>query len=710
MESVYRPLVGNEVRFVRIQPGAWTDPIRCDLVYLPLPNAEVDVVEAWFSGRPLPKLLHEELYDPRFSGTTGSSREGSAATAPKVETPSFVALSYVWGECNQTEQLLLDGQSVQKTVNLIAGLRQLRALLGKPSRAPNVFCNSSTLFWIDALCINQSDNADKSAQVPRMAAIYGAAEFVLAWLGENGEDDTEVQEFIKLVNTDDLQDQERTAPSYSRIINALNSTELTYILDAYKNLCRRPWFERIWVIQETVMSRYTVILAGSYWCKYEHLSSACLAIGQDHFHDPVIDELGMHATRPICHSIFASALRKTIQSIFEERSVTSPGSLSVASQNEVGDGDYDEYLSDFNTTDEGRPVHSASIFEDWTSDAEDLWEMPAVAQEFLRTKLLAFLLKAVLSVMFARFEATIPHDYLYGVISLSGIMMFPRNLAPDYTLPFEDVFHQYTGLILRHTGDLSIIPRKRHGLKGVPSWVPDYGSSEVSLRLLDEDTLSVNPDVSVSDDGRVCFTRGAHLGDVVLVLDYSCGDGSEEERANAINRFDHFFEHVCKQTQVDKHDIVGGIVHAFNHAGYPEFHESEFQGTYDQYASGIASSGSQGKISTGDIRMEVTSTIGDNLCFSTSRGLILNMRRDDEQPREGDVLVLLKGANYPWLLRPMVGSNTEYYTFVGACAILYRNPQNSGMEDWPTELSKDVPKETLEHFFNSNEVREFRLV
>ena len=706
MESVYRPLVGEEVRFVRIQPGAWTDPIRCGLVYLPLPNAEVDVVEAWFSGRPLPKLLHEELYDPRPSSTTGNFGEGSTATAPKAEIPSFVALSYVWGDSTHTGRLLLDGQSVQKTTNLIAGVRQLRALLGNP----DIFCNSSTLFWIDALCINQSDTAEKSAQVPRMAAIYGAAEFVLAWLGENGDDDDEVQEFINLVNTNDLQDRERTPAGYSRIINALNSTKVTHILDAYMSLCQRPWFGRIWVIQETLMSRYTVVLAGSYWCDYKHLSSACIATGRGHIHDPVLDELGIHVIRPVSHTIFASALRETIQSIFEERSATSRGSLSVASQNEVGDEDYDQYLSDFNTTDEGSPVHSASIFQDWTNDAKDLWEMPAVAQEYLSTKLLTFLLRAAASAMFDTFAATIPHDYLYGIISLGGITIFPRNLAPDYTLPFEAVFHQYTELILRHTGDLAIIPRMRHGLKGVPSWVPDYRSSRVYRKLPVEDNLSVNPDVSVSDDGLVCSTRGAHLGDVTLVLDYSCSDGYEEERANTNNRIDHFLEHVCKQTQLNKQDIVGEIDHAFKHSGYPEFRDSKFQEGYDDYASEFASAGSQGKLSKGDMWAKVTRTLKRYGCFSTSRGFILHLIRIDEQPRKGDVLVLLKGADKPWLLRPMDESNAEVYTFVGACRMLYRNPRSSGMEDWPLDLSEDVPEELLRHFFESNDVREFCLV
>ena len=198
--------------------------------------------------------------------------------------------------------------------------------------------------------------------------------------------------------------------------------------------------------------------------------------------------------------------------------------------------------------------------------------------------------------------------------------------------------------------------------------------------------------MSVSDDSRVCSTRGVHLGDVTLVLDYSCSDGYEEERANANNRLDHFLEHVCKQTQVDKQDIVGEIFRIFNRSGHPEFRENK------------------GKMSAEDLWMKMTRTIVNDECFTTSRGLILILDRIDELPREGDVLVLLKGANYPWLLRPMVESNAEIYTFVGACVMLYSNPRSSGMKDWPSNWWPDVPEEILGHFFESNDVREFRLV
>jgi hypothetical protein len=38
MNSIYRPLVGDEVRFVRIQPGAWTDPFDAIWYITPCPT------------------------------------------------------------------------------------------------------------------------------------------------------------------------------------------------------------------------------------------------------------------------------------------------------------------------------------------------------------------------------------------------------------------------------------------------------------------------------------------------------------------------------------------------------------------------------------------------------------------------------------------------------------------------------------------------
>jgi hypothetical protein len=713
MTNSYRKLEGDEVRFVSIQPGAWADPIRCDLVYLPLPNPEVNLVEAWFSGKPLPRLLNKEVPDTRPAGSVSSTEDPSeepTATAPTPGVPPFVALSYTWGNPDHTEELLLDNQPVQKTVNLVAGLRQLRALLGDPSRARGIFGNSSNLFWIDALSINQSDNAEKSVQVPRMGAIFGAAELVVAWLGENGEDDSDIQQLMSLINTTKLKEQSRSVDDYCRIITELDGASLHRVVQVYSTIARRAWFRRIWVVQEVVLSQCTIVLSGPYWCYYSDFTYAIFAVDRVQREQAVIHGNFWSWYQAINYTSIAGVLCETIQAIFRRKSASESDTPPATSQREE-DQTSDRRLHGYKNS-VGRS-REASIFSDWADHAGDLSETSAIAKEFLSTRLLAFVLRAVLVIMESEFRATIPHDYLYGILSLSGNMAYPQKLAPDYTLSYEHVFHEYTRLILEHTGDLRIIPRNRRKLRGVPSWVPDLRST----RAFPADTLEVNiphlsahPDVNISEDGRICFTRGVHLGEVMLALNCGPSNGSEEQCANTIKRFDDFLECVCQREQLDKRDVLGKVLEIFTEmSDLTAFQASEIQNIYDHCISGSLSMGNPRVPSYRKILMGLSDTIARWSCFVASPGLIYFLWNDDEQGQKSDVLVVLKGARRPWLLRPVVGSDPEEYTFVGGCQVLYRNVQNRKPWDW-YEKGFSKAEEAEEHFFACSEVREFRLV
>lgn len=43
------------------------------------------------------------------------------------------------------------------------------------------------VYWIDAICINQQDDAEKSTQVQAMRDVYDQAKLVIAWLGPSEE-------------------------------------------------------------------------------------------------------------------------------------------------------------------------------------------------------------------------------------------------------------------------------------------------------------------------------------------------------------------------------------------------------------------------------------------------------------------------------------------------------------------------------------------
>jgi hypothetical protein len=106
-----------------------------------------------------------------------SERIRCRLTESLLSSPTpYNALSYVWGSTRDPGRILLDSQEYLVTRNLFGALKELR------------LPDSDKVLWVDALCINQSDIAERSAQVILMDSVYKQATRVIAWLGphENG--------------------------------------------------------------------------------------------------------------------------------------------------------------------------------------------------------------------------------------------------------------------------------------------------------------------------------------------------------------------------------------------------------------------------------------------------------------------------------------------------------------------------------------------
>ncbi|KAK8015199.1 hypothetical protein PG990_008495 [Apiospora arundinis] len=92
---------------------------------------------------------------------------------PLDGTHAFTALSYVWGTYAADPQYILcDGIRVNVTTNCHSALLHLRKVLGKLT------------IWLDAVCINQNDDYEKTRQIPLMGDIYSKATTVYIWLGD----------------------------------------------------------------------------------------------------------------------------------------------------------------------------------------------------------------------------------------------------------------------------------------------------------------------------------------------------------------------------------------------------------------------------------------------------------------------------------------------------------------------------------------------
>ncbi|KIN07163.1 hypothetical protein OIDMADRAFT_97146, partial [Oidiodendron maius Zn] len=140
----------------------------------------------------------------------------------------FSALSYVWGTEIDPIPLICDGGIVWTTENLGQALRHLQ-IYGEPR-----------CLWIDALCIDQKNTAERNQQVTLMKDIYGTAKEVLVWLGPDlGSKAKSIFSDISGVLTTMIED----------IRNDLEPRQ-TADLKQMLPLFRSEWFTRTWTIQE----------------------------------------------------------------------------------------------------------------------------------------------------------------------------------------------------------------------------------------------------------------------------------------------------------------------------------------------------------------------------------------------------------------------------------------------------------------------------
>lgn len=92
---------------------------------------------------------------------------------PIDDAPPYKVLSYVWGGQILDRAVLCNGMRMLITQNAEEAIRRLRRQVG------------SRLLWIDAICIDQKNNDEKSLQVSFMGDIYRCAEEVTVWLGQD---------------------------------------------------------------------------------------------------------------------------------------------------------------------------------------------------------------------------------------------------------------------------------------------------------------------------------------------------------------------------------------------------------------------------------------------------------------------------------------------------------------------------------------------
>jgi heterokaryon incompatibility protein (HET) len=211
----------------------------CKYEYRVLKAREIRLLE-FFPSEPLPSLIHVSIDD----------------------NPEYDAISYCWGKenCLHTFQLqtgtTLISSNLFEILNSLAGTHFL-----------------TTRLWIDALCIDQENDLEKSCQIGLMKEIYSKAGKVLALLQSLSDDSKMAIVMIPfmLKNKDKIVNQ--LLRNNNSVKECCDPEMLQIFWSGIRGILQHPWFARIWTLQEAVLARRLQIVLNGVWIGFEALQT-----------------------------------------------------------------------------------------------------------------------------------------------------------------------------------------------------------------------------------------------------------------------------------------------------------------------------------------------------------------------------------------------------------------------------------------------------
>ncbi|KAH6873337.1 heterokaryon incompatibility protein-domain-containing protein [Alternaria rosae] len=163
-------------------------------------------------------------------------------------SPKYTALSYEWGPPQPTKKILLNGEPFIIRENLWNFLNQARRY------------RKSWEFWIDAICIDQISDAERTHQVSMMGKIYSIAELAVAWLGTAILDTPEWLSLLEEIPDIHLYRACSDSVDWCRRYR-----------DCISYLCSLSYWSRIWIVQEYVLSQKVIIWIGRHHTTGENM-------------------------------------------------------------------------------------------------------------------------------------------------------------------------------------------------------------------------------------------------------------------------------------------------------------------------------------------------------------------------------------------------------------------------------------------------------
>nr|RBQ89273.1 hypothetical protein FVER53263_03656 [Fusarium verticillioides] len=415
-QYTYMPLSNgsesNEIRLIKLHPGSVDDPLRAEILHATL-NSDI--------------------------------------------VGKYEAVSYAWEDGHATNKLETPRGIILITPSLSHALHRFR--LKEESR----------MLWADAVCINQSDNAEKASQVALMSDIYASSTCTLVYLGRGADGSEKVGDLLHRFA--------RASSSLYRLYGrqgmemlrhvGLISPPMRMIFERYQlpglgdpawkalaKLWARPWFRRVWVIQEFVLSPDVRMFCGEWEASWSVFYVATIDAYMTSSFSVVPDipnafnDAATHMGRDAMHMMCVyrrSALLETLPASNADtmRMLTINLDTMVFEEQE-----------EFNLAREMDPKLRLRV------------EVPLL-------DLLA---------LCDRSKATRARDHLFAILGLSDATD-DELFRADYNCPFDDIVRRFGKAFVRRRQCMDLLYQARLNIQSsrFPSWIPDWTTKFVFM-------------------------------------------------------------------------------------------------------------------------------------------------------------------------------------------------------------------------------------
>jgi hypothetical protein len=188
------------------------------------------------------------------------------------DIPAYKTLSYVWGDPTSRWTMNIDGQCLQV-------LNSIKPFLELPRHRND---SKNRWWWIDSICIDETNLEERGAQVQMMGQIYRKSKETLVWLGPKSDDSDRAVEFLRSLSRYRFKfalQAPKDEKKQSKLMAEL------FIRDdrqdgweALEKFFARPWWTRVWTLQEFILSKEVVFDIGSKTLSRKVLDSALFAM------------------------------------------------------------------------------------------------------------------------------------------------------------------------------------------------------------------------------------------------------------------------------------------------------------------------------------------------------------------------------------------------------------------------------------------------